>query len=79
MRSRSFRGAASDNLLNTCWASKTKNFTWLKDTLLVSSRLNVKVNSFFNKQQNIKIKSVNLNAKLSTKLNKQEIVSKNKV
>ena len=57
MRSRSFRGAASDNLLNTGWASKTKNFTWLKGTLLVSSRLNVKVNSFFNKQQNIKIKS----------------------
>ena len=67
MRSRSFRGAASDNLLNTGWASKTKNFTWLKDTLLVSSRLNVKVNSFFNKQQNIKDKFCNLNAKLSTK------------
>ena len=78
MRSRSFRGAASDNLLNTGWASKTKNFTWLKDTLLVSSRLNVKVNSFFNKQQN-KDKICNLNAKLSTKLNKQEIDSKNKV
>ena len=69
MRSRSSRGAASDNLLNTGWASKTKNFTWLKDTLLVSSRLNVKVNSLQqkDKQQKDKDKFGSFYAKLKQK------------